>query len=70
MAKDARTNEVLNIKELSQYLKISRSTLYKLSQNGSLPGQKIGRHWRFHKDTIDRWLGENPKARGTTSKRL
>ena len=30
-------------------------TLYKFAQDGKLPGQKVGRHWRFHK-MIDEWL--------------
>ena len=47
---------VLTINELAEYLKISKSTLYKLAQEGSIPGQKVGKHWRFHKDTIDDWL--------------
>lgn len=47
---------VLTIAELSEYLKIPLSTLYKLAQEGRLPGQKVGRHWRFRKEAIDRWL--------------
>ena len=43
---------------LSAYLKIATSTLYKLAQEGKVPGQKVGRHWRFHKTVIDRWLGD------------
>lgn len=42
-------NEVMTIAELAVYLKMSRSTLYKLAQKGTVPGQKVGRHWRFHK---------------------
>jgi len=49
-------DEVLTIGELSRYLKISKSTLYKLAQEGSLPGQKVGKHWRFRKEAIDVWL--------------
>lgn len=49
---------VMSIGELSRYLKISRSTLYKLAQEGKLPGQKVGRHWRFHRDAVDGWLGK------------
>ena len=56
MAKSPDT--VMTIGELSKYLKISRSTLYKLAQEGKLPSQKVGRHWRFHRDAIDRWLGQ------------
>lgn len=32
--------KVMSIDELAEYLKISRSTLYKLAQEGGLPGQK------------------------------
>jgi excisionase family DNA binding protein len=49
---------VLTIDELAAYLKIAKSTLYKLAQEGKLPGQKVGRHWRFRKETVDRWLDE------------
>jgi len=54
---------VMTITELSVYLKISKSTLYKLAQEGKVPGQKVGRHWRFHREVIDEWLGKaNPAA--------
>jgi len=52
------TDTVMTIGELAKYLKVSKSTLYKLCQDGKVPGQKVGRHWRFRKETIDRWLDE------------
>lgn len=52
----------LTIDDLAEYLKISKSTLYKLAQAGKLPGQKIGRHWRFHKDAVDQWLKERKSS--------
>lgn len=60
---DDKPDDVLTIEELSAYLKIPRSTLYKLAREGKIPSQKIGRHWRFRKETIDRWLDETqPEA--------
>lgn len=53
--------EVMNIEELAAYLKISTSTLYKLVQARKLPGQKVGKRWRFRKAAIDRWLEERGK---------
>jgi excisionase family DNA binding protein len=50
---------VLTIDEVAKYLRIARSSLYKLAQEGKIPCQKVGRHWRFRKDAIDRWLEEN-----------
>ena len=55
--------DVLTIEELAIYLKISKSTLYKLVREGRIPSQKVGRHWRFLKKSIDSWLEENgPKV--------
>jgi len=51
----------MTIDELAEYLKISKSTLYKLVQDGGLPGQKVGKRWRFHKDAIDEWLKGHPE---------
>ena len=53
-----QTGEVMTIDELAVYLKIPRSTLYKLVREGQIPRQKVGRHWRFRKETIDRWLDQ------------
>lgn len=56
-------NDVLTLEELSVYLKIPRSTLYKIVREGKIPCQKVGRHWRFRKAAIDRWL-EEAKPKG------
>ena len=57
---DEKTGAVLTIEELSVYLKIPKSTLYKLVREGKVPSQKVGRHWRFRKKAIDRWLDDLP----------
>ena len=50
--------DILTIEELAAYLKIPKSTLYKLVREGKIPSRKIGRHWRFRKGAIDHWLAE------------
>ena len=57
MAKQTQ-HAVMTIDDLANYLKLSKSALYKLCAEGKVPGQKVGRHWRFHKAVIDRWLGD------------
>ncbi|MFG0243615.1 MAG: helix-turn-helix domain-containing protein [Phycisphaerales bacterium JB054] len=57
------TPEVMTIDDLAAYLQVSKSSLYKLAQEGRVPGQKVGKHWRFHRDTIDAWLKQQPPAR-------
>ena len=48
--------EIMTISEISIYLRIARSSIYKLAQDGKIPCQKVGRHWRFRREAIDRWL--------------
>ena len=52
---------VMMIDDLAAYLHVAKSTLYKLAQEGRIPGQKVGRHWRFHRDAIDAWLQTDAK---------
>jgi len=67
---EPNTGEVLTIDELAQYLKIPKSTLYKLAQEGKVPAQKVGRHWRFRKEAIDRWLEQRgPDTERPTARR-
>ena len=56
--------QVMTIDDLAIYLQIAKSTLYKLTQEGKIPGQKVGRHWRFHRATIDRWLACSSEREG------
>jgi len=62
-----RTGAVLTVDELAGYLRIPKSTLYKLAQEGKVPGQKVGRHWRFRKEAVDRWLDRTEDHRGVAS---
>lgn len=61
MQQQAVAESILNIDELSEYLRIAKSSLYKLCQEGKIPGQKVGRHWRFRKVAIDAWLERKPE---------
>jgi excisionase family DNA binding protein len=47
--------KVMTIGELAEYLRVHRSTLYRLLKKGELPGFKIGSDWRFNVEVIDRW---------------
>jgi excisionase family DNA binding protein len=54
---------VMTVKELSDYLRVHPSTIYKLLRRGELPGFRIGTDWRFNAEVIDRWcLERNMKA--------
>ncbi len=55
--------KVLTVKELSSYLRVHPSTIYRLLKKGQLPGFKVGSDWRFNIEAIDRWrLGQGSAA--------
>ncbi len=50
--------EIMTLEETAKYLKIGKSTLYKMAREGKIPAVKIANQWRFRKDEIDKWLQE------------
>lgn len=50
--------ELLTTKQLQEYLKVDRITVYRMLNDGRLSGIKIGNQWRFHISEINRLLGE------------
>ncbi len=54
----------LTTREVQDLLKVDRSTVYRMAEDGRLPGVKVGRQWRFPADRIDAMLGVTPTATG------
>ena len=48
--------QIMDIKELSEYLGIGKSKIYSLIRMKKIPASKIGRQYRFSKDIVDNWL--------------
>ncbi len=46
---------VFTVKELAKYLNLHPITVYKLLQKDKIPAFKIGKNWRFNKESIDKW---------------
>src|SRR5258708_37129243 len=44
--------KVLTVNELSEYLRVHRSTIYRLLKKGQLPGFKIGSDWRVNVEVV------------------
>ena len=48
--------QVMDIKELAEYLGIGKSTIYNLIRQKKIPAARIGKQYRFSKDVVDSWL--------------
>ncbi len=53
---ESRDTDVLNVDEAAILLRIPRSSVYKLAQEGKIPAQKVGKHWRFHRRALLTWI--------------
>lgn len=54
----ARSTKVMTVKEVSDYLHVHPSTIYRLIKRGQIPAFRIGSDWRFNVETIDRWRAQ------------
>ena len=51
-------SEFLTADEISNYLRLPLSTVYKLAQERRIPSFKVGKHWRFRYEAIKDWINE------------
>jgi excisionase family DNA binding protein len=61
-------SDLMTANEVSEYLRIPKSTVYKLVQEGQIPGFKVGRHWRFSRGALDQWISGGLKFKNQTNK--
>ncbi len=48
--------DIMTIREVADYLKLTEKTAYRLVAEGKIPGFKVGGSWRFRKSEIDTWI--------------
>jgi len=48
--------EIMTVQEVANYLKVNDRTVYRLAQEGRIPGAKLGGQWRFKRSILDEWL--------------
>jgi len=47
-----KESELMTPSEVADLLKIHLKTVYKLAERGTIPGQRIGRSWRFSRADV------------------
>ena len=56
--RDSAASRILTVGEIADYLRVDRSTIYRLLKRHELPAFKVGRDWRFNVEEIDRWRAQ------------
>lgn len=65
MASPPGDHEILTIKEMADYLKVTERTIYRLAAGKQIPAFKVGGSWRFSRVEIDSWIRQ--QSAGTQS---
>jgi len=63
-------SDIFTLKELSDYLKISELSVYRLVKIGKIPAFKVGHQWRFKKPSIDGWINKKIKENNNYHKKI
>ena len=59
MSRGVRTvTRIMTVDEVARYLGVVPDTVYRKARRGEIPAVKMGKIWRFPKETLDRWLNE------------
>ncbi len=48
--------EILTLKEVAEYLKVTDRTIYRLAGAKKIPAFKVGGIWRFSRADLDAWI--------------
>ena len=49
---------IMNVDEVARYLGVVPDTIYRKARRGEIPAVKMGKMWRFPKETLDKWLND------------
>ncbi len=56
MSTSTSESEILTIKQVADYLKVTERTIYRLAAEKKIPAFKVGGTWRFPRSEIDQWI--------------
>jgi excisionase family DNA binding protein len=69
MSTSTSEGEILTIKQVADYLKVTERTIYRLAAAKQIPAFKVGGSWRFSSADIDSWIRQQAmQARESTEK--
>lgn len=61
MSTSSSEGEILTIKQVADYLKVTERTIYRLAAAKRIPAFKVGGTWRFSRADLDQWIQRQQK---------
>lgn len=59
----------MTVRDVAGFLAVDEKTIYRLAQQGKLPGFKVAGTWRFQLQDIQGWIDEQ-KSKSSASKHI
>lgn len=56
--------DILTIRDVAEYLRVTEKTVYGLAQKRKIPGFKVGGQWRFRREDLDDWIKRQQEDQG------
>jgi excisionase family DNA binding protein len=54
---------MMTVREVSAYLRVHPSTIYRLLKLKQIPALRVGADWRFEIEAIDRWAKQRQRVK-------
>jgi len=54
----------MTVRDVAGFLSVDEKTIYRLAQQGKLPGFKVAGTWRFQLQDIQGWINDQKKKIG------
>ena len=55
-------HEVFTLAEAATFLRLKKTVLQRLAEEGSVPARRIGNDWRFLRTALEEWLRGRPST--------
>ncbi|MEH8176244.1 helix-turn-helix domain-containing protein [Aeromonas veronii] len=62
MTSSADEGEILTLRQVAEFLKVTDRTIYRLAAAKKIPALKVGGTWRFSKAEIAEWIQQQTQG--------
>jgi len=54
----------MTLEEVAKYLRVHKSTVYRMTRAGTIPSTRVSHQWRYKKARVDEWLASQGDDNG------
>jgi len=62
-------DEILTVREVAEFLKVTERTIYRLAAEAQLPSFKVGGSWRFRRSDLVKWMSDQANSQSDNGRR-